>query len=144
GAIVNATNAGLLIQQQQNEYQVAICRAATSAGDDLTSFVEDYYLDPPRLDGVYAGGSYSTAPITFGKLQPVAGSPLFIPAFDPRQWPPTPGAPGTVLQTKVGAGNQPIAFGVVADKTNPNYNGTLGGYVIPVGGTTVVVTVKAL
>jgi hypothetical protein len=151
GAIVNSTNAGLLTLQQQNEYQVAICRAATSNGpqkpgdpDDLASFVADYYLDPPRMPGVYAGGSFSTAPLTCGKFQPVSGSPLFIPAFAANQWPPAPGASGTIIQTKVGPGSQPVALGVVGDVTNPNYNATLGGYTIPIGGTTVVTTIKAL
>jgi baseplate J-like protein len=144
GAIVNAVNAGLLTQQGQNAYQVAICRAATSNGKDLWSFCNDYFISPAApLPGVYAGGTFATAPLTVGRYAPVVSNTL-IPAFPVTPWPPAPGALGTIIQTKTGPGSKSIAYAVIADATNPNYNSTLGGYVIATGQSTVVVTVQAI
>ena len=128
GAITNAVAAQLLFIQQQAVYQVAITRAATSNGADLTSFVADYLLSPPRLLIVAPYGQ-----ATFGKYQ-AATTQCVIPV-------------GSVIQTPTLPPNSPVQYLVIADPTNVNYNpalGTIGGYAIQPGGYSVNATVQAI
>lgn len=134
GAIVNSTTAGMLTLQNQAIYQVAICRSETSFGPDLWSFANDLEISPAApLPASFAGSTYVTAPLTFGRYRPVTvASPILV---------------GTVVQTKTTTGSAPTVFVVVADVTNPNYDpsaGGVGGYTIQLGQSTVVATVRAL
>lgn len=125
GAIVNAVSAMLLFLQSQAQYIVNVTRAATSTGVDLTSFVTDYQLSPPRLLAIPPQGQ-----VTFSKFQ-AAIVPTVLPV-------------GTVIQTNASPPSVPISYQVIADTSNGAYNAALNGYVCPVNGTSVSATCQAI
>jgi uncharacterized phage protein gp47/JayE len=117
-AIVEA-NAAVAIWLQSLIVQVlAITRAATSSGADLDSWVADFGV--ARLPATFATGQ-----VTFSRF--TSTQQAVVPV-------------GSTVQT--GDGSQQYA--VVADATNPAYNGTLGGYVMGAGTASVTVPVVAL
>jgi uncharacterized phage protein gp47/JayE len=117
-AIVEA-NAAVAIRLQSLIVQVlAITRAATSSGADLDSWVADFGV--ARLPATFATGQ-----VTFSRF--TSTQQAVVPV-------------GSTVQT--GDGSQQYA--VVADATNPAYNGTLGGYVMGVGTASVTVPVVAV
>lgn len=117
-AIVEA-NAAVVIWLQSLIVQVlAITRAATSSGTDLDSWVADFGV--ARLAATFATGQ-----VTFSRF--TATQQVVVPI-------------GATVQT--GDGSQ--QYSVVADATNPAYNGTLGGYVMAAGTASVTVPVVAL
>lgn len=92
-------------------------RAATSVGPDLDSWMADFTL--ARLPAVAATGA-----LTFSRITPVLQAVL---------------PPGTLART--GDGTQ--TFIVSADATNPAWNPSLGGYVLPVGTASLTVPATA-
>lgn len=116
-AIVEA-NAAVVIWLQSLIVQVlAITRAATSSGADLDSWVGDFGVT--RLPA-----TFSTGEVTFSRF--TTTQQAVVPV-------------GSTVQT--GDGSQ--QYVVVADATNPAYNGTLAGYVMAAGVGSVVVPVVA-
>lgn len=92
-------------------------RAATSVGLDLDSWMADFTL--ARLPAVAATGA-----LTFSRLTPVLQALL---------------PPGTLART--GDGTQ--TFVVTSDPSNPAWNSSLGGYVLPVGTPSITVPATA-
>lgn len=117
-AVVEA-NAAVVIWLQSLILQVlAITRAATSSGTDLDSWVADFGVT--RLPATFATGQ-----VTFSRF--TATLQAVVPV-------------GAVVQT--GDGSQ--QYTVTADTTNPAYNGTLGGYVMAAGVSSVNAPVVAV
>lgn len=151
GGLVNAAQSVGVAIQNAAQFIVSICRAATSNGAWLASFIADYYCPPPS-PATFAGGTYSTAPLLFGNYQnaPVGG--WFIPAGTAGTatlnadgtYTYTPPTGGVTVQNNPPIGTPAKQFMVVADATNPNYNAGLGGYVIQSGTASVVATVQAM
>jgi hypothetical protein len=123
GALTNAVTAQIMFLQTQAQYLQGVTRAATSSGADLTSFVSDYFLSPPRLVAIAPYGQ-----ATFSKFSP-ASTNLLIPV-------------GAIIQTSVLPPLIPVQYQVIADVTNANYNSTLNGYQILAGQTSVAATVQ--
>lgn len=92
-------------------------RAATSVGPDLDSWMADFSVT--RLPAVAATGS-----LTFSRITPSLQAVL---------------PPGTLARTGDGA----LTFAVLTDTTNAAWNSNLGGYIIPVGTTSVAVPASA-
>lgn len=117
-AIVEA-NAAVIVWLQALVLQVlAITRAATSSGADLDSWVADFGVT--RLAATFARGL-----ATFSRF--TATQQAVVPI-------------GATVQT--GDGTQQYA--VTIDASNPAYDATLGGYVLPPGTSSVTVPVLAL
>lgn len=121
GSILRAvieSNASVVLWLQGLILQVLlVTRAATSTGDDLDSFVNDYGLT--RLAAVASAGN-----VTFSRF--TATAQAVIPV-------------GTTVQT--GDGSQ--TFSVIADVTNTAYSALLSGYVLAAGAGSLTVPVKA-
>jgi uncharacterized phage protein gp47/JayE len=92
---------------------LALCRAATSTGSNLDSWMADYYFD--RLAAVAAAG-----PVTFARYSPTTTA-LIVPYFNADGSTNTAGA-----QVKTADGTQ--IFGVTVDTTNAAWNASQGGY----------------
>lgn len=116
-ALVEAVAAVALWLQGMILQLLAATRAATSSGTDLDTWMADFGLT--RLAAVAASGNVTFARFTTS-LQAV------IPI-------------GATVQTADGS----QVFAVTLDTTNPAYSSTLGGYVIAVGVSSVVVPVMA-
>lgn len=97
---------------------LAVTRAATSTGEDLDSFVNDYGL-------VRLGAQNAIGTVTFSRFTP--GAQAVIPL-------------GARVATTDGA----TQFEVVLDPSHGSYNAGLGGYVVPVGIPSIDVPVRAL
>lgn len=112
-------DAGLALWLQTRVLKVlATTRAATSKGDDLDSFVADFGLT--RL-----GAQASAGVVTFSRFTP--GAQAVVPV-------------GAEVQT--GDGRQ--RFAVTLDPSNTSYNAGLGGYVVPVGVSSISLPVAAI
>lgn len=92
-------------------------RAATSVGSDLDSWMADFTLE--RLPAVAATGS-----LTFSRITPTLQAVL---------------PPGTLARTD----DATQTFIVSADVTNPAWDSSLGGYVVPAGTTSIAVPATA-
>lgn len=97
---------------------LATTRAATSSGADLDSWMADFSFI--RLQAAYAGGS-----VTFARFTPTMQAVVPI---------------GAAVQTTDGSQR----YLVIVDTTNPAYNATLGGYLIPAGTASLAVPVLAV
>lgn len=97
---------------------LATTRAATSSGTDLDTWMADFGLT--RLAATYASGL-----VTFSRFTPTIQAVVPV---------------GAVVQTADGSQQ----FTVNLDTTNPAYNASLGGYVIPAGSSSVTVSVTAV
>lgn len=97
---------------------LATTRAATSSGTDLDTWMADFGLT--RLAATNASGL-----VTFSRFTPTIQAVVPV---------------GAVVQTADGSQQ----FTVNLDTTNPAYNASLGGYVIPAGSSSVTVSVTAV
>lgn len=126
GAILNSVAAQLLFNQQQAQFAVAVSRAATSSGSDLTSFVADWGLSPARSPAVAAQSAGTQ--VTFGRFA-VSSSTISLPV-------------GTVIQNQ--SLTSPIQYRVIADASQPTFNSGQNAYVLAPGASTLTATVQAL
>lgn len=121
GSVMRAifeANAGVALWVQWLIVQVLqMTRAATSTGPDLDSWMADMTLT--RLPAVAASGQ-----VTFSRYTPVTSA--LVPV-------------GGLVRTADGS----IVFSVVADTSNPAWNVTQNGYVLPAGIGSVTVLVMA-
>lgn len=97
---------------------LATTRAATSSGTDLDTWMADFGLT--RLAATNASGL-----VTFSRFTPTIQAVVPV---------------GAVVQTADGSQQ----FTVNLDTTNPAYNASLGGYVIPAGSSSVTASVTAV
>lgn len=97
---------------------LATTRAATSSGTDLDTWMADFGLT--RLAATYASGL-----VTFSRFTPTIQAVVPV---------------GAIVQTADGSQQ----FTVNLDTTNPAYNASLGGYVIPAGSSSVTASVTAV
>lgn len=103
------SNAGVAaFLQRQIVELLAKTRAATSTGDDLDSFVNDFGFDPPRFTATESGGT-----LTFTRF--TATTQALIPV-------------GSLAQTTAGD-----KFAVTANEANPAYSIALSAYVLAIG-----------
>lgn len=117
-AVVESTASVVLWLQSLILLLLATTRASTSAGTDLDSWMADYDFD--RLPAEAASGN-----VTFARF--------------------TAGAQAVVLvgaQVQNSDGSQ--KYQVMLDTANPAYSSTLGGYVMAIGVTSVIVPVQAV
>lgn len=115
---VAESNAGVALWLQGLILQLlSVTRAATSTGTDLDSFVNDYGLT--RLGATAASGS-----ATFSRF--TATSSALVP-----------------IGERVQTADFTQTFVVVLDTTNPAYDASQGGYLIPASTTSVTVPVQA-
>lgn len=99
---------------------IALTRAATSNGADLDSWCAQFSFT--RLPPTAASGQ-----VTFSRFTPTYQA--LVPT-------------GTIVQTGTGIGAQ--QYQTIADTTNPAYNASLGGMVIPAGQTSATCTVVSI
>lgn len=122
GSVLRAiieSNASLALWLQGEALRILLTtRAATSTGADLDTFVGDYGL-------VRLGAQASIGIVTFSRFTP--GAQALIPV-------------GALVATA----DASTRFSVVLDASNPTYNAGLGGYVLPVGVSSLDVPVQAL
>lgn len=97
---------------------LATTRAASSNGPDLDSWMADYGL-------IRLAATSSSGQVTFARFTPTYQAVVPV---------------GAVIQTADGTQQ----FTVIADSTQPAYNATLNGYVIPAGTASAVATVRAV
>jgi uncharacterized phage protein gp47/JayE len=108
---------------------LTLCRASTSTGANLDSWMADYYFE--RLAAVAATGS-----VTFSRYSP-STTALIVPYFNADGSINTAGA-----QVKTADGTQ--IFGVTVDITNAAWNASQGGYLVAAGVASVTVPVEDL
>jgi|SRR5579883_935267 len=113
----NAAAVGLWLQGLVLQ-AITLTRAATSNGSDLDSWMADFGLT--RIPAIQASGA-----VTFSRVTSTIATVIPVGAL-------VSSADGT--QT----------FTVIADTTNPNYYGNLGGYSVGVGVSSMSVTVQAV
>lgn len=115
---ITESNASVLQWLQQLIVTLlATTRAATSSGADLDSWMADFGFF--RLAASYATGS-----VTYARFTPTNSA--LIP-----------------IGSLVGSTDGSQQYSVTVDTTNPLYNATLGGYLIPAGTATATVPVIA-
>ncbi|MBO9539689.1 baseplate J/gp47 family protein [bacterium] len=123
GSVVRAVLEAALLQDlylQVLLLQVqAAGRASTATGADLDSYFGDF--DFPRLPATYDVGQ-----ATFSRFTANGSSPT-VPV-------------GATIQSNAGQ----IAYAVLADPSNPDYDEALAGYPLPPDGTTVTATIQAV
>ncbi len=112
------SNASVLQWLQQLIVTLLITiRASTSSGPDLDSWMADFGFS--RLSANFATGS-----VTFSRFTATTAALIPIGAL-------------------VGSTDGSQQFSVTIDTTNPTYNATLGGYLVPAGTASVTVPVVA-
>lgn len=117
-ALFKAVSGQLVFLQALAQLANQVARAQTSNGADLDSFMAQFQFT--RLPA-----TFNTGQVTFGKLSP-STSNVTIPA-------------GSIVQTPGGAAQ----YQVVADTSQPTWNGPLNAYVMAAGQTSLTATVQA-
>jgi phage-related baseplate assembly protein len=136
---------GLVIQL------LSAIRLATSQGLDVDTFAADFMpIIPGSQTALLPGGSprlgaQNASGLVIVSRLTAAPSTVFVPAAASvtQQGVITNAGTQPAAQFKTNDGNNTV-FVVTVDTTNPNYNPTLGGYVMPVGITSMTVPVVAL